>query len=90
MWIDDIDHTLPSLVNFIHPSGVLLSSSMHISRSVCRRAERCLWKLHPIYLKDDDLVTVRYLNRLSDYLFVCARYACLKTDHTEMIYKKKR
>ena len=70
--IDKMDATLPLLNNFILPSGLPTVSKCHIARTICRRAERNLValgqkeKANPLHLK--------YLNRLSDYLFVLARY----------------
>lgn len=69
--IDRMNETLPALSSFILPGGHRLSSMAHIARCVCRRAERITIKLnmqHPV-----DPVVIRYLNRLSDYLFVLAR-----------------
>ncbi|HPS61565.1 MAG TPA: ATP:cob(I)alamin adenosyltransferase, partial [Bacteroidales bacterium] len=62
---------LPPLVHFILPGGHPVVSSCHVARTVCRRAERSLVSLNrssPV-----DPVIIRYLNRLSDYLFVLAR-----------------
>lgn len=69
--IDRMNETLPELTSFILPGGHRLSSMAHIARCVCRRAERITIKLglqHPV-----DPVVIRYLNRLSDYLFVLSR-----------------
>ena len=60
--IEDINSTLPTLQEFIRPSG-----DIHMARVVCRRCERKAWQLAP------DLKYPKYLNRLSDYLFVLAR-----------------
>lgn len=70
--IDRFDATLAPLKNFILPGGVPAAAHLHHARTVCRRAERCAVALaahEPV----GDFV-IRYLNRLSDYLFTAARY----------------
>ena len=69
--IDMMDETLPELKTFILPGGHPVVSYCHIARCVCRRAER-----HAIRLAQDqsvDPINIKYLNRLSDYLFVLSR-----------------
>jgi cob(I)alamin adenosyltransferase len=71
--IDDMESELEPLKNFILPGGSTAAGNFHVARTVCRRAERLV-----IALDDSSemtLRTVRYLNRLSDFLFVCARFA---------------
>jgi cob(I)alamin adenosyltransferase len=67
--IDAMESELQPLTNFIIPGGSLPAAELHIARTVCRRAERRVVAL------EDNPATVAYLNRLSDYLFVAARYA---------------
>jgi cob(I)alamin adenosyltransferase len=79
-WIDDTDSQLPQLTTFIHPTGNLTCSQMHIARAVCRRVERCLinfmeQKGCESLLEKDDIMT--FFNRLSDWMFVAARYCDL-------------
>lgn len=69
--IDKMDARLPEMRSFVLPGGHTLVSYCHISRSTCRRAERKTINLS-LTEKVDDLV-IRYLNRLSDYLFVLSR-----------------
>lgn len=69
--IDRIDSELPPLTRFILPGGSPLGAALHIARTVCRRAERRIVALTPAV----DPVLVRYINRLSDALFVLARVA---------------
>lgn len=81
-WIDAMDEKLPPLTRFILPSGGLAASQLHVARTVCRRAERRLLTIIPDRPSIDPMVGV-YLNRLSDYLFTAARYACHLTGHRE-------
>lgn len=69
--IDAMEEDLPPLSSFVLPGGNDAVAFTHISRCVCRRAERLVISLAD--KKDDDKAVVRYLNRLSDYLFVLAR-----------------
>ncbi|HUP64463.1 MAG TPA: cob(I)yrinic acid a,c-diamide adenosyltransferase [Thermoanaerobaculia bacterium] len=71
--IDAMDASLPPLQSFILPGGSSQGAQLHLARTICRRAERRVVKLGG----DDEAMsaTIRYLNRLSDYLFVAARLA---------------
>lgn len=69
--IDSISKKLPKIDKFIIPGGHKNVSYCHITRSVCRRAERNASKLKSIYNFQDEILI--YLNRLSDYMFVLAR-----------------
>ena len=84
--IDKIEVSLPVLKDFILPSGSPEVSRCHIARTVCRRAERTLValseedSLNPLYLK--------YLNRLSDYLFVLARLILMENNIPAIKWQK--
>ena len=83
-WIDEYTNELPPLENFILPGGSLTSSTLHVARSVCRRAER---KVLPLVQEDEvDGEALKYLNRLSDFLFTLARYAARLDKVEETIY----
>jgi len=71
--IDRMNDTLSPMKHFILPGGHVVVSTIHITRCVCRRAERGVVNLlqHEEFV---DPLIVKYLNRLSDYLFVLARY----------------
>ena len=85
--IDRIEDMLPPLTNFILPSGHKTTSLCHIARTVCRRAERNLVELS---IKENvDEINIKFLNRLSDYLFVLSRYNLVINDIDEIIWQKK-
>ena len=69
--IDNMDVILPKLQYFILPGGSQVTSFCHVARSVCRRAERLVIGLTNEFEIDENII--RYLNRLSDYLFMLAR-----------------
>jgi cob(I)alamin adenosyltransferase len=71
--IDKMNTELPAMRSFILPGGHVAVSVTHITRCICRRAERLCVNMQEHELFVDPLV-IKYLNRLSDYLFVLARY----------------
>lgn len=85
-WIDECEAGLPPLKNFILPSGGLASCQLHIARTVARRAERHVMKL--VEQEQCPAIVGRYLNRLSDFLFVAARVAAASANQPEIVYKK--
>lgn len=86
--IDGMEEELPPLRNFVLPTGHLSVSHAHLARTVCRRAERRAVELAR-QEKVADLV-LRYLNRLSDYLFVAARYAAQLNGVPEVKWKGRQ
>ncbi len=73
--IDLLNSELSPLRSFILPGGPPAAASLHVARTVCRRAERLIVELAAL---DDEPVSdavIQYVNRLSDFLFVAARYA---------------
>jgi cob(I)alamin adenosyltransferase len=79
--IDKMNETLPVMKSFILPGGHVAVSTAHVARCVCRRTERICVNMQIQKLFVEPLV-IKYLNRLSDYLFVLARYIghLLKVD----------
>jgi cob(I)alamin adenosyltransferase len=71
--MDAMNETLPKMRFFILPGGSLVISYLHLARTVCRRAERCCVRMQHEELYIDNLV-IKYINRLSDYLFVLSRF----------------
>ncbi len=84
--IDQMDVELPPLKSFILPGGHPLVSSIHITRCVCRRAEREVVNLILEENMDDEdsQLILKYLNRLSDWIFVLARYSAHKLGAKEI------
>jgi cob(I)alamin adenosyltransferase len=71
--IDEMNEQLSEMRSFILPGGHLAASSCHVARCVCRRAERICVAMLELNEEVPDLV-IQYLNRLSDFLFVLARF----------------
>ncbi|MGZ8509100.1 MAG: cob(I)yrinic acid a,c-diamide adenosyltransferase [Chitinophagaceae bacterium] len=72
--IDQMDEILPSMKSFILPGGHPVISHLHVARCICRRAERSCVRLKSQNNEVEPIIP-KYLNRLSDYLFILARYA---------------
>lgn len=86
--IDKMNESLPEMKNFILPGGHVAVSTTHIARCVCRRAERiCVSMLENEMFVE--LLVIKYLNRLSDYLFVLARYAAHLLNIKEIAWKAR-
>lgn len=86
--IDHMNESLPEMKTFILPGGHPAVSTIHIARCICRRAERLCVHLMEKKLFVDPLV-IKYLNRLSDYLFVLARYTGRKLKVEEIPWKPR-
>jgi cob(I)alamin adenosyltransferase len=86
-WIDSFNDDLPPLKEFILPGGGPVGAFLHQARTVCRRAERHTTTL---LRQEDDigLGCLQYLNRLSDLLFVLARWAARSHGETEYFWQK--
>ncbi|WP_396175018.1 cob(I)yrinic acid a,c-diamide adenosyltransferase [Flavobacterium sp.] len=86
--IDSMEDSLPPMTHFVLPGGHTTVSYCHIARCVCRRAERLAVHLHE--LEPTDELVIKYLNRLSDYLFVLARKLShdLNADEVKWIPRK--
>jgi cob(I)alamin adenosyltransferase len=85
--IDKMNEVLPEMRNFILPGGHTTISYCHIARCVCRRAERNVIHLHETEYVND--LVIVYLNRLSDYLFVLARYIAHQLKVNEIAWKAR-
>ena len=86
--IDVMNEVLPEMKHFILPGGNVAVSTAHITRCVCRRAERLCVNMqeHEIFV---DPLVIKYLNRLSDYLFVLARYIGHINNVVEIAWKPR-
>ncbi len=73
--IDHYNKDLTELRSFVLPSGSLAASHLHVARTVVRRAERCTWNAIHGFGTGVNSLTAKYLNRLSDLLFVLARHS---------------
>lgn len=85
-WINTMTDDLPELTSFILPTGAKAAAHLHVARTVCRRAER---RMIPL-VRDDktcDPNALRYLNRLSDFFFVAARWVNFCHDQDEIQYQ---
>ena len=74
-WCDEFNGTLPALGSFILPGGTPGAALLHTARVVTRRAERSTWALLEVDPQRTNPLTARYLNRLSDLLFILCRVA---------------
>ena len=81
-WIDDLEGQLEQLTHFILPGGNQPASHAHVARCICRRAERLT-----VGLAEEEEIRPelqKYLNRLSDYLFVLGRKIATDNNHEEV------
>ncbi|HTM85946.1 MAG TPA: cob(I)yrinic acid a,c-diamide adenosyltransferase [Mycobacterium sp.] len=74
-WCDSYNEPLSPLNSFILPGGTALSALLHVARTAVRRAERSAWGAVQAYPADTNTLPAKYLNRLSDLLFILCRVA---------------
>ncbi len=82
-----MNESLPPIKSFVLPGGHEVISITHITRTICRRAERIIIKLsetHPV-----NPLIIKYINRLSDYFFVLARKLTIDLDIEETVWKPR-
>lgn len=86
-WIDDWNDTLPPLKEFILPGGGLVGVHAHLARTVCRRAER---RVQALVAAEPDVGDgcLRFLNRLSDWLFVLGRWSAHQAGEPETFWRR--
>ncbi len=80
--IDKMESELPTISSFVLPGGNIIVSHCHIARCVCRRAERSVAKLKETEYTPE--IVLKFLNRLSDYLFVLSRKLSFELDNEEI------
>ncbi len=74
-WCDEFNEPLPALNSFILPGGTALSALLHVARTTTRRAERSAWSAVEAHGDSVSTLPAKYLNRLSDLLFILSRVA---------------
>lgn len=84
--IDKLNSQLEPLRSFILPGGTKVSAYVHIARTIARRCEREMIELRQIEEAEISKEAVQYINRLSDFLFVAARYVNLKSDFDDILW----
>ncbi|MFN3604690.1 MAG: cob(I)yrinic acid a,c-diamide adenosyltransferase [Leptonema sp. (in: bacteria)] len=90
-WIDEYSEILPKIRAFILPGGSLISTQIHICRTLCRKLER---RLVQTYYENKEIkifgILIQFFNRLSDYLFVLARYCNFISNIKEREWQSTR
>jgi cob(I)alamin adenosyltransferase len=86
--LDRFNDDLPPLKEFILPGGGAAAAACHLARAICRRAERRCWSLARIESVTPELT--RYLNRLSDLLFVLARVLARQSPDGEVVWRRSK
>jgi len=84
--IDHMQEDLQPLNSFTLPGGGVLNAFLHQARTVCRRAERVTWALNREEELNDGIL--KYLNRLSDHLFVQSRWIAKRADEPEFLWDR--
>ena len=86
--LDELNSELPPLKDFILPGGSTAASACHMARAICRRAERRAWTITET--EEVNPESLKYLNRLSDFLFVVARVLARQDGATEVLWSSGR
>lgn len=86
-WIDALDGQTPKIHAFVLPGGTITSAFAHVARTVCRRCERLIIRLGEKEYVDPTVEA--YINRLSDYLFILARYINFESGTEELIWRRQ-
>jgi len=86
LWIDQLSEEASDITKFILPGGNLLSSQLHICRTVCRRAERRAVTAADEHNVSSDVIV--YLNRLSDFFFAAARISNARLGQEDVAYER--
>jgi len=73
-WCDHYNEPLPKLRSFILNGGTVGGAQLHVARTVVRRAERSAWAAYEVHGESMNKLAITYLNRLSDLIFILARY----------------
>jgi cob(I)alamin adenosyltransferase len=84
--LDELNEALPPLQEFVLPGGTRAAATCHLARTICRRAERSAWAASAHAPLNSDLM--RYLNRLSDLLFVIARTLARQNGGRETLWRR--
>jgi cob(I)alamin adenosyltransferase len=85
--LDAFNDNLPPLKEFILPGGGAAAAACHVARAVCRRAERCTWALARV--EEVSPEALKYMNRLSDLLFVIARVLARRNEGGETLWRRR-
>ena len=84
--LDELNGELPPLAEFVLPGGTRAAATCHLARTICRRAERSAWSVDKLTALNPELL--RYLNRLSDLLFVIARSLARRNGGRETLWRR--
>jgi cob(I)alamin adenosyltransferase len=84
--LDALNDELPPLKEFVLPGGTRAAAVCHVARTICRRAERSAWAANKLMALNPELL--RYLNRLSDLLFVMARVLARQNGGQETLWRR--
>lgn len=85
--MDEMDANLPELKSFVLPGGNIVASHCHVARCICRRAERLV--VHLAIESELNPVITKYLNRLSDYLFMLSRKIVVDSGAKEVSWRPR-